>query len=144
MCREYFPSVRIEFFIRIRTSLDTIGIAGFSHDFGTLRGNSSAIAEVFDSIGRLKPSILHIIVVALGAALPVLARARTPRNSLLRKFKLNAEEIARELLERTAKEKGATDGKKDESVMGLLRTIYLVDLNLLNSAKLTCSLQLRH
>jgi hypothetical protein len=33
-------------------SLDTIGIAGFSHDFGSLDGKRASVTEVFDAFGN--------------------------------------------------------------------------------------------
>ena len=41
--------------------LGSIGIASFLHDFIALQGKCSAIAEVFESTGKLKENLLRII-----------------------------------------------------------------------------------
>ncbi|KAJ6530142.1 cytochrome P450 [Mycena capillaripes] len=51
-------------------SLDTIGLAGFSHDFGTLSGQTSAIGTVFDSIGS-KPSFLEATLFMVSLVTPI-------------------------------------------------------------------------
>ena len=38
-------------------SLDSIGIAGFGHDFGALEGKKSTVEQVFDAFGTLKPDV---------------------------------------------------------------------------------------
>jgi hypothetical protein len=105
----------------ISLRLDSVGVAGFSHDFGTLQGKHSTIAEVFDSFGKLKPTFFQIMIFVLSVAFPIFARTPSPRKTLVKKFKLTTEEISRELLERTRKEKeGTAEGKGDQSIIGLL------------------------
>ena len=101
--------------------LDSIGIAGFSHDFGALRGKGSVIADVFNSFSRLKPTLSQKLAFVLGGMFPFLAYLPSPRRVLERKFNSTAEGISRELLEKTRKEKeGTVEGKGDYSVMGRL------------------------
>ena len=101
--------------------LDSIGTGGFSHDFGTLRGQHSTIAEIFDSFGKYKPTFFQTIMFLLSMVLPILARIPSPRRTLERKFKSAAEEISRELLNKSRKEKvAAIAGKVDNSVLGTL------------------------
>lgn len=106
----------------IKPSLDSIGIAGFSHNFGTLEGKRSTIAQVFEEFGKLKPSFLGMAAFILGAKFPILAHAPTERRRLVHLFRDTSEVISKELLARTRKEKeGAiTGGKADHSVIGLL------------------------
>jgi cytochrome P450 len=103
-------------------SLDSIGIAGFSHDFGTLSGQRSAVCDVFDSFGTLKPSLAQVLVVILGTAFPILARAPTKRRKLVKKFVSDADEISRELLRKTRVEKegNVAEAMGDKSVIGHL------------------------
>jgi len=97
-----------------------VGIGGFSHDFRTLRGECSTITEIFECFGKLKPTVLQILLLVLSTAFPVLTHLR-PSKSLVRKFKLAAEEISMELLQKTRKEKeGIVEGKEDHSIIGLL------------------------
>ncbi|EMD31784.1 hypothetical protein CERSUDRAFT_119362 [Gelatoporia subvermispora B] len=102
-----------------RVSLDTIGIAGFSHDFGTLLGKQAAVSDVFERLGRLKPTIGLMAMTAIGLLFPPLLNIPTERNALLHRLNTSMGDIATELLENMRKE---TDGaaKTDNSVMGLL------------------------
>lgn len=102
-------------------TLDSLGIAGFSHDFGTLQGKYSVVAEVLDSFGAIKLTFVDIFKLIFSPAFPILTTIPTPRFNLFKKFKLTSKEISRELLERTRKEKGGDiEDKKDHSVIGLL------------------------
>ncbi|KAJ7705134.1 cytochrome P450 [Mycena metata] len=58
-----------------RISLDTIGLAGFSHDFCTLSGQTSKIADAFDSLGS-KPSFLDAIAFLLSTISPIFGHNR--------------------------------------------------------------------
>jgi len=114
----------------IHPRLDSIGIAGFSHDFGTLQGKHSIIAEVFDSLGKHKPTFFQIITFLLGPAFPILNRIPSPRRTLEKKFKLTADGISKDLLQRTRQEKeGAIEGKRDNSVIGTLSVFICYDCN---------------
>ena len=46
-------------------SLDSIGIAGFGHDFGALEGRKSTVEEVFDAFVDVKPSVSGSISICL-------------------------------------------------------------------------------
>ena len=99
--------------------LDSVGIAGFSHDFGSLRGKHSAVVEIFDSFGKLRPTFFQNVIFILNNAFPILAHIPNPRKALETKFKSISDEISRELLGRTKKE-GTIEGQNDYSVIGLL------------------------
>ncbi|KAI0751771.1 cytochrome P450 [Daedaleopsis nitida] len=103
-------------------SLDSVGIAGFSHDFGLLDGKYCAVADVFDSMGRLKPSPIAALVIFFGNVFPILWRIPTAMRKLQRKFNQAIEEIAGPLLENTRKEmRGLGEaGKEEKSIIGLL------------------------
>ncbi|KZP25791.1 cytochrome P450 [Athelia psychrophila] len=104
-----------------KVSLDSVGIAGFSHDFGTLEGKQSDIADIFDDFGRHKPSFAQMIVFILSAAFPVVWRLPTAKNKLVMGFARTAESISRSLLERTRKHNSLAGGSKgDKSVIGIL------------------------
>jgi hypothetical protein len=109
--------------VSLHPRLDSLGIAGFSHDFGTLQGKYSVVAEVLDSFGALKLSFVDIFKMMFSPVFPILTTIPTPRFNLFKKFKLTSKQISRELLERTRNEKkGDVEDKKDHSVMGLLST----------------------
>jgi len=77
-------------------------IAGFSHDFRTLKGKYSVVADVLDSLGGLKPTFVNTFKLIFSPAFSVLTIMPTP---IFKKFKLNVKEISRELLERIRQEK---------------------------------------
>ena len=51
-------------------SLDTIGIAAFSHDFGALQGKRGDVEVAFDALGEVPPIGLDILFALLGPILP--------------------------------------------------------------------------
>jgi hypothetical protein len=107
--------------ISLHSRLDSLGIAGFSHDFGTLRGKYSVVAEVLDSFGGRKLTFVDTLKLVLSLAFPFLINIPTERFNLFKRFKSTAKEISQELLQRTRKEKKEDlEDKKDHSVIGLL------------------------
>ncbi|KIO07015.1 hypothetical protein M404DRAFT_24140, partial [Pisolithus tinctorius Marx 270] len=106
-------------------SLDTIGLAGFSHDFGSLDGKRSLITELFDTFGSFsKRSAVDVGLLLLSQVIPLLSFIPTSRTKLLREVQRTMEDIPTELLARTRKEKeeGVLDGKEDRSIIGVLST----------------------
>ncbi|KAG8218156.1 cytochrome P450 [Butyriboletus roseoflavus] len=104
-------------------SLDTIGIAGFSHDFGALDGKHASVTEVFDALNSSSSaSALNVGLILLAQVFPFLTDIPTPRGKLVSKLNTAMEEISNDLLARTRKELdiGTTGDKKEKSVIGLL------------------------
>ncbi|KIJ59411.1 hypothetical protein HYDPIDRAFT_162418 [Hydnomerulius pinastri MD-312] len=104
-------------------SLDTIGIAGFSHDFGSLDGKPASVTEVFDTFGNSSaPSTINVMFVLLAQTFPVIIRLPTARSKLIKRLNISMGEISGVLLERTRKEKelGVGEGKEENSLIGLL------------------------
>lgn len=101
-----------------------MGIAGFSHDFGTLDGKVPPVLEVFDSFLRGgSSSIVSTFMVLLAPILPLLIRLPTRQNRLMQKLRLTMTEIAHELLARTRKEmelKRVDESAAEKSIIGLL------------------------
>ncbi|KAJ7682538.1 cytochrome P450 [Mycena polygramma] len=94
-------------------SLDTIGLAGFSHDFGTLSGNTSKIVSIFDAFGS-KESFLDIAVFLLSLVVPVVDTVPTSRNSLLSQLTKSMQDLGNKVLENTS------NANSDKSVIGQL------------------------
>ncbi|KAF7351430.1 Cytochrome P450 [Mycena sanguinolenta] len=96
-------------------SLDTIGLAGFAHDFGTLSGKMSTIAKAFDEIGS-KPSFLDTVSFILSLIIPFLSMGVIPtaRGSLLNQLTKEMRALGDKFLETTS------DVTTDKSVIGLL------------------------
>ncbi|KDQ56786.1 hypothetical protein JAAARDRAFT_179466 [Jaapia argillacea MUCL 33604] len=103
-------------------SLDSIGIAGFSHDFGSLHGKYSTVANVFDSFSTIQPTLIDIIPFILGPIFPFLINIPTERNRMLRKLNASMEEISEELLSKTRENWEGEDRqlKEEKSLMGVL------------------------
>ncbi|KAH7921992.1 cytochrome P450 [Leucogyrophana mollusca] len=103
-------------------SLDTIGIAGFSHDFGSLDGKHADVTEVFDSFSSAKPSPIFGVLVSLAPVFPWLVRLPNPRTKLIQKLNASMGDISNQLLARTRKEKegGVTGIHEEKSIIGLL------------------------
>ncbi|KAG1729368.1 cytochrome P450 [Suillus lakei] len=104
-------------------SLDTIGITGFSHDFGSLDGKRASVTEVFDSFGNnQKASAVNQVFVLLASAFPIILKIPTKRTVLLKKLGVTMGEISNDLLIRSRQEKDVNSSKIDEekSIIGLL------------------------
>ncbi|KAI6012645.1 cytochrome P450 [Pisolithus orientalis] len=105
------------------STLDTIGLAGFSHDFGSLDGKRSSITELFDTFGSFsKRSAVDVGLLLLSQVIPLLSFIPTSRTKLLREVQRTMEDIPTELLARIRKEEeeGVLDGREDRSIIGVL------------------------
>ncbi|KAF7976119.1 hypothetical protein HWV62_7559 [Athelia sp. TMB] len=102
--------------IDVQECLDSIGIAGFSHDFKTLEGHESTIANMFDALGRHKPSFADIMHILLVAVFPILWRIPTTLTRLFGQLSSSVGEISESILTKTR----AEEVDEDRSAMGLL------------------------
>ena len=102
-------------------SLDSIGIAGFGHDFGALHGKRSTVEEVFDSFGTAPP--MSMIILLLGQVIPILQKLPSTRVDMVKKLQDIMGEVSEQLLERSRKEKASGGGATDtsRSIIGSLR-----------------------
>lgn len=104
-----------------RISLDTIGIAGFGHNFGTLDGCHSDIAALFDSFNANPPAGVAIIITLLSPVLPYLWDIPTNYSKHFKMFYAGMQAISESLLERSHKEREAGDtGSAGRSIIGAL------------------------
>ncbi|KAF9224556.1 cytochrome P450 [Gyrodon lividus] len=103
-------------------SLDTMGIAGFSHDFASLDGKRSAVTTVFEEMGNAKPSPVFGYIFVLAHLFPAILSLPNPRTRLTQILNDTMGIISRELLEKTKKEneEGISEEQKDKSIIGLL------------------------
>ncbi|TFY61456.1 hypothetical protein EVG20_g7054 [Dentipellis fragilis] len=105
-----------------RISLDSIGLAGFSHDFGTLRSEPALVGKIFDSFSQLDGSTPSKLLFFLRPFLPRFVMNMIPnkREGTIRLLNDTMGKIAEELLVKFRKEheEGAEEG--DRSVLGLL------------------------
>ncbi|KAK7044970.1 cytochrome P450 [Favolaschia claudopus] len=98
-------------------SLDTIGLAGFSHDFGTLSGEKSVVADVFDNIGS-RSSIIGDFVFLLSLFMPVFGRIPIGRALMVRQLTQTLNGLGDKFLETI--DTTSKDGGVDKSVIGIL------------------------
>jgi hypothetical protein len=106
-------------------SLDSIGIAGFSHDFRALYGERSAVGDTFTSMVGFKPSKFSFLLPVLGVILPFLMMLPTNRSKMQWKMQLAMGEIGDQLLERTREESATGEKGKDRSMIGTLGAYFL-------------------
>ncbi len=104
-------------------SLDSIGIAGFSHDFGSLKGKHSEMTDVFDAFGTLKSSTLADVMFLLAPLMPILRNVPSERMLLSQKPHRTMTGIGDVLLRHTRDEKEVTGDYKyspGQSIIGAL------------------------
>ncbi|KAG2096081.1 cytochrome P450 [Suillus discolor] len=104
-------------------SLDTVGIAGFSHDFGSLDGKRVSVAEAFNTFGSNQPSAVHKAFILLASVFPIILKMiPNKRQNLFKKLGITMEQISNELLIRSRREKDASmsQGGEENSLIGLL------------------------
>ncbi len=106
-----------------RISLDSIGIAAFSHDFGSLKGKHSEIAEIFDAFSSMPSARASDVLLYASKFLPILRRISNKRLGMSMKLGKIMGEIAKELLRRTEQEKQSTGDftySAGQSIIGAL------------------------
>jgi cytochrome P450 len=104
-------------------SLDTIGIAGFSHDFGSLDGKHASVTEVFDTFGNNpQASAVNQVFLMLASAFPIIAKIPTKRTTLAKKLNVTMGEISNDLLIRSRREEDVNmkEAEEEKSIIGLL------------------------
>ncbi|KAG2068513.1 cytochrome P450 [Suillus decipiens] len=104
-------------------SLDTIGIAGFSHDFGSLDGKHADVTEVFDTFGNnSRASAVNQVLFLFASVFPIIARMPTRRTNLTKKLNATMGEISNDLLLRSRQEKDVNmkEVEEEKSIIGLL------------------------
>ena len=104
------------------TRLDSIGIGGFSHDFGSLKGQAPPILAAFESLGSVKPSFAIMLSFVVGMIFPGLStKIPNQRTRIMKSFGNGVRDIASELLDKATKEKAEVGaGEVDKSVIGAL------------------------
>ena len=107
--------------------LDSIGIAGFSHDFGSLKGNISPVVAAVDSFGSIKPSFFLILSFVFGMILPGLStKIPNQLTRIMRSLGSGVREIASDLLDKAMNEKAEVGaGEVDQSIIGALGEKWL-------------------
>ncbi|KAG5732602.1 Cytochrome P450 4F12 [Termitomyces sp. T112] len=102
-------------------SLDSIGIAGFGHDFGSLDGKVPSVVRVFELMNT-GSSTLSLFVFLLSSVLPFIFNFPTNDNRQWSELHIAMKSIADDLLERTRRESEGLLREKieEKSIIGLL------------------------
>ncbi|GLB33174.1 putative cytochrome p450 [Lyophyllum shimeji] len=105
-----------------RVSLDSIGIAGFSYDFGSLSGRSAQVVAAFETFGSSTRHIITDLAILLAPIFPWLIKLPGPRKTALENLATVISQIATDLLKDAKKdsEYGAASAGSDKSIMGAL------------------------
>ncbi|KAK0227150.1 cytochrome P450 [Armillaria nabsnona] len=98
--------------IDVQNWMDSIGIAGFSHDFGAIDGKP----QIFDSLDLSSGAVFFAFTVIVGNVFPAVLRLPSKRKGSLAAMNRVFTSIADQLLAK-AKEHG---NEEDKSVLGLL------------------------
>ncbi|KAJ7165920.1 cytochrome P450 [Mycena filopes] len=115
-----------------RIALDSIGIAGFSHDFKYIDGQESAVTTAFEAMQLSEASILTKLIFMLSFVFPILLSLPTQRMRLFWDLRSSLNVIAQRLLARMRSEKdaGVSEELGDKSIIGLLMKAELADAEL--------------
>ncbi|KAG6899662.1 hypothetical protein C0993_008238 [Termitomyces sp. T159_Od127] len=100
-------------------SLDSIGIAGFGHDFGSLDGKVPSLIPMFEAINS-RSSPLSLFIFMLGPILPFLFELPTSESRQWSELHGTMEQIADDLLKRTRKEHEELLCEEEKSIIALL------------------------
>ncbi|KAJ7124478.1 cytochrome P450 [Mycena epipterygia] len=95
--------------------LDSIGVAGFSHDFESLSGNYCTVTAAFRVLRAESTGSLADTVFSLAAMIPLFRNIPTTKNRIINDFQTYMSRIAEDVLQRNAMK-----GNTDKSVLGLL------------------------
>ena len=94
-------------------------MAGFSHDFESLKGKSPPVAAALDSFGSVKPSILTLLAYFSARMFPPIIRIPTKRLRTMQHICASIGNVAKGLIESARNEKGA-NASTDKSIIGTL------------------------
>jgi hypothetical protein len=110
-----------------RVSLDSIGIAGFGHDFGTLDGRPCDVADVFESFSDPKQASVPPLFWAFASMFPWLMNIPSPRNLLIDRLHKSMAVVSKGLLQRTKQETvgSGTKSEKSYSIIGAVGTSFV-------------------
>jgi hypothetical protein len=111
--RAWYDTNRVLIFVR----LDTIGWAGFSHDFCSLAGEQSPVAAAFAQLAAAKMGLLDGLIFVLQPSIPFACKLPSARQRALRNLNAATDRLAEEFFQRT---RGLKPEKEERSIMGLL------------------------
>ncbi|KAM6495417.1 Cytochrome P450 [Amanita muscaria] len=105
-----------------KVTLDSMGIAGFGHDFRCLDGHKSPVSEALD--GFLEDNSF-IALFLFAVFFPQVFKLPLKPTKIRRRMKKAMSDIAKVLLENSQQEKDLSNVEKDRSILGLLCKDFL-------------------
>jgi hypothetical protein len=100
-----------------RCRLDTIGLAGFSHDFGALDSKPSAVATAFADFADAGMGLGDAVVFFVQFLFPQIISLPTPRQRAINNLHEASGQIAKEMIRKVQMDERE---KGERSVMGLM------------------------
>ncbi|KAJ7580775.1 cytochrome P450 [Mycena floridula] len=103
--------------------LDSIGMGGFSHNFGTVEGKEPLVSTALDTFGKSigNSPLVSPFSFLVGAFLPILMKLPIGNAKLVMRLKANLITVGTDLIERVQKEKqfeGTDKAANDKSIIG--------------------------
>ncbi|KZT57219.1 cytochrome P450 [Calocera cornea HHB12733] len=86
-------------------TLDTIGLTGFSYDFGTLRGERPPVVDVLSSFGARPVDFLSALTFLLVQTIPQVMNIPSPRNKLFTALNDSMSEVVNKVFAKMKEEK---------------------------------------
>lgn len=117
MISDTFPSSRSYLW----DSLDSVGIAGFSFDFGALDGKEALVAKAIDNFGKRTQNGLVVspLMFLLAPVLPIILKLPIGRMRMGQDLRKELSAIGNDLLQKVRQE-NAMGVSSDNSIIGLL------------------------
>jgi hypothetical protein len=120
MCSVPFPvCLTNRLNISLPSSLDAIGIAGFSHDFGSLKGKSPPVVAALESFGIVGTSMASKLIFLVAETFPPIINIPTKRQRALRNMSASIGAFGSAIVQ-SARAGGETDVSSNKSIIGTL------------------------
>ena len=101
--------------------MDSIGIAGFGYDFGSLREEHGIVEKAYDEISKVPNKGFDAMVTLLAAVIPILVRVPTKRQVRMMQVNKSLQSIADNLLRTNNTDKEAGEvGDTGRTIIGAL------------------------
>ncbi|EIW77649.1 cytochrome P450 [Coniophora puteana RWD-64-598 SS2] len=117
-------------------SLDSVGIAGFSHDFATLAGAQPPVATIFDSIQARAPELSKNKRHILGLVIPWLSLLPKKHRAMVGDLNKALEDAAKSFLERAHQGSAGIVGITRSEALGKGEEMYMSTDEVLSQMKL--------
>ena len=111
------------------SSMDTMGIAGFAHDFGTLDGQKTVVSDIFEAFNEVSLSAGTILSMALAQFFPIFMILPIKTHKLGWEFRRALKDIGKQLIDKNRDAKLMESKSTDRSIIGALSTFAILILS---------------